>query len=802
MSRQTLDFCKGWKFHKGELTHPPKKLTSKTGTCGGASNLTEDEGFIFRLHPYMAAKMRTDNANHLYNVAKTLADDWVEVSVPHDWNAGEPYAVPEEWEDRTEAIERGYRKGGVGYYRKKFSLSEEDAGKRIVIEFDGVMRDCTVWVNGCYMGSHLSGYSGFALELSEYLFYGEEGENVILVKVDTTLREGWWAEGAGIYRPVRLIALEPVHIARHGVFVYTEKVTGESARVRAAVRVKNDRDCVGSENGLTVRTEILDAAGTVAAAQELPIQVKAMEEESVDFCLDVPAPHLWGLSDPYLYTLRTTVLFDGEEKDRAETRFGIRSVAYTANGLFVNGEQTEIKGVCLHQDFAVVGNALTPDILRYRLQRIQAMGANCIRSAHNPATHELLDLCDEMGILMMNENRRFELTRESEEDLHDLVEGTRNHPSLFVWSLENEELMPTLPNGKRLLKRLVAMVHQMDPTRPCTVAGHFACRDEEYVKIPDIAGFNYDMGDSAAMREAVPSLLTMASEDSSFASTRGEYADDEEQGYCDCYDSGSYLMKLMMRQMGLKELPVGTLGGASSPNNLVYSWNQYQKNLHLGGLFVWTAFDYRGETFPWNWPAVTSQYGAMDLCGFAKDSFWYWKSLWTKEPLVHVLPHWNWTEGQEIQVDAYSNCDEVELFLNGESQGRQAHTPGMITSWKVTYTPGELLIRAYRNGQEAANDRIETSGETACIQTELIYEGETLCLYQLRALDANGRICPTAKEAFQVRCTGGQILGTGNGNPSWHGSERTPEGQLFNGYALVIVKKQTDAVPEIEAKIF
>lgn len=786
-------FNNGWTFHRGELKHPVEKINTKTGTCGGPSNLTAEEGFVYRLHPYMAKKMRMENANSLYHVAEKLEDDFIAVQLPHDWSVLQPYVSPKEGNGTSREIERGYLEPEVGYYRKRFAIPKEAEGRRIILEFEGVMRDATVWVNGCYIGEHLSGYTGFACDISEYLFYGEEGENVVLVRADTSLNEGWWAEGAGIYRDVWLRQCESVHIRRNGIFVYSGNVSEQAADVHAKVIIEND---AFSAQDILVKQKILSPDGDVAAEAEQKLKAEGMECGELAFTFHLEEPKLWDLNRPDLYVLTTEVIRDGEILEREETSFGIRTVRYTENGLLLNGKTVEIKGVCVHQDFAGVGVALTRDLIRYRLEKIKAMGANAYRSAHHPATEALLQECDRMGILVLNENRRFECSKEGIADLTELVESSRNHPCIFMWSLENEELISTLPNGKRILKRLAAYTHKLDPTRQCTVAGHYACRDEEYVKIPDVAGFNYDMDDAEAMREKIPGLLTAASEDGSFISARGVYEDDRTKGWCDSYDSGSYMKKLMMEKMGIRELPAGTLGGASSPNDLVYSWNQYkEKAPFLGGMFVWSAFDYRGETFPWNWPAVRSQYGAMDMCGFEKDTFYYWKSLWTEEPLVHLLPHWNQKgrEGQAVQVDVYSNCPEVELFLNGRSLGRKRHIKGKITSWNVEYVPGELRAAAYESdGKQAAADVRVTAESPENIRFTGLYDGERECLIRAEITDANGTICPLAENRVTFRVEGGRIAGTGNGNPSDHEPEQSASRHAFGGLLLVIVEKDQD----------
>lgn len=790
------DFCYGWQFHMGEFSKPIPKITAKTGTCGGASNLTEEEGFIYRLHPYMAAKMRIDNGNHLYNVANHLEGEWKSVDLPHDWSTEQNYTEPEKWENKTQAMESGYLMPGIGYYRKRFFIPAESLGNRIVIEFEGITRESIVWVNGCYIQSHLSGYTGFACDITDYVFYGEEGGNVILVKAQNDIREGWWAEGAGICRPVWLYELPPVHVERHGVFVSCHNITDKSADICVETTISNEFKSPSNINDnkrkeVMIRTQILTPENKLIACDETFLCIPTLEYRTITTDLKIYDIQKWDINTPVLYTIMTDIISKGKVIDTVITPFGIRDVHYTEEGLMLNGRIVEIKGVCAHQDFAGVGNALTPDIIRYRLMKVKSMGANAWRSAHHPADEELLRACDEMGILVLNENRRFEMTPDGKADLEELIKGSRNHPCIFMWSLENEELMPTLPNGKRLLKSLVDYVHKLDPTRQCTVAGHYACRDEEYVKIPDVAGFNYDMNDAKSMREAIPGLLTIASEDGSFVSTRGIYRDDREQGFCDSYDSGSYLMKMMMAQMGMKELPIGTLGGASSPNDLSYSWNHYKKNApFLGGVFVWSAFDYRGESFPWNWPAVQSGYGAMDICGFEKDSFYYWKSVWCDEPMIHLLPHWNWKTGQEVQVDVYTNCDEVELFLNGHSLGRKNTEKGTIISWNVKYESGNLVAKGYRKNVEVVSDQKNTVGEYQKLTSKKIYEGNRDVLIQITAEDAEGNVCPQADIPFKINVENGKILGVGNGNPSAHFKFSGNICSTFNGMALIVASKE------------
>ncbi len=796
-------FNDGWMFHMGNLSQEPALITAKTGTCGGASNLTEEEGFVYRLHPHMAKAMHIDNGNHLYAVEKLLTDDWKAVKLPHDWTTEQNFTGPGEcngeskqsetvWENPTMAVERGYILPKTGYYRKVFSVSEESQGHRIFIEFEGVMRDSTVWVNGCYIGRHLSGYSAFAYDIADYLFYGKEQKNVILVKADTSCTEGWWTEGAGIYRNVWIRECEEQYIPRNGIFVYSDGITSSQAKVHIKTSVYNDHE--NNIAGLTLVQSIYKENEVISVNTE-QFSVGALKETVISSDLLIRNPKLWDLENPNLYTLETKLLNDSRVIDCETTKFGIRDISYTEEGLMLNGRRIEIKGVCVHQDFAVVGSALNEDICRYRLQKIKEMGANTYRSAHNPADNTLLSLCDEMGILVLNENRRFESSEEGIEELRELMEGSRNHPCIFMWSLENEELISTLSNGKQILRRLVKYAHRFDPTRQCTVAGHYACRDEEYVKIPDVAGFNYDMNDAKAMREAIPGLLTIASEDGSFVSGRGVYKDDRSTGVCESYDSGSYMIKIMMEKMGITELPAGTLGGASSPNDLTYSWNHYRNEAqHLNGMFIWSAFDYRGESFPWNWPAVRSQYGAMDTCGLEKDAFYYWKSIWNSSPIVHVIPHWNHVK-ENVQVDIYSNCAEVELFINDISVCRAENQTGKVISKNVTYIPGILKAVGYDSeGKVIAEDCRKTAGKPDHVNLKKIFEGKKQVMFEADVMDENNILCPTESCEIKFTVKGGKIIGCSNGSPSDHDTELTDSKKAFSGKLFMLAEKEEEVI--------
>lgn len=792
------NFNGGWMFHLGELSQVVK-FTPKTGTCGGASNLTEEEGFQYPLPKMLADFYPPEAGNQFYNVADQVEGEWESVTIPHDWKMRQPYKEPEEGNTVltgnivTEAT-MGYLPDNVGYYRKKFHMKKEYLGQRIVIDFEGTMRDSTVWVNGCYIGSHLSGYTGYEFDISEYLFYGDEGENVILVKTNSDLKEGWWAEGAGIYRDVWLTIMERLHIKRHGVFTYTKEVNNDQAVIGIETEVVNETE---TDSKAVICHRVLDERGREVASISNEISVSQNNEIEDKKELVIEKPDMWSPENPVLYSIVTEIRAGEEIVDTVTTSFGIRTIDYTEEGLFVNGKLYEIKGVCVHQDFAGVGIGMNHDIIDYRIQRLKDMGANAYRSAHHPATPYLLDACDRMGMLVMNENRRLEVNPEGIADLEELIRGSRNHPSIFMWSLENEEFITVMSVGKRLLKSLVKKAKKLDPTRYVTVAGQFAKADLNYMQIPDVAGFNYDCGEAALIREQLPGTLTIASEDSSFVSTRGVYVDDRERGIVDSYDSGGYYAKLAQdTQNGTNGVSAGTVGGAVAPGSLAYAWTHYkEKAPYLGGIFIWTGFDYRGETFPWNWPTVISNYGAMDYCGFAKDLYYYFQTCWIDTPMIYMLPHWNWKgyEGKEIQIDVYSNCDEVELWVNGKTQGRKEHKTGYITSYIVSYVPGKVEVAGYKNGEKICTDSHTTVGEPVALRLSEIHHGLETSLVKCEVIDENGDVCPTANPFIRFETETGSVTGVGNGNPACHESDILPQRHAFNGLSLAIVQMDNNS---------
>ncbi|MDO4285443.1 MAG: DUF4982 domain-containing protein [Eubacteriales bacterium] len=800
MLKRTSSFNDNWFFHLGELSQAPKTGRSKTGVCGGASNGTNEEDNYYPLPERFWAIFGTQGktaGNHCMNLAASLTDDWESICLPHDWRIRQPYTGPSSHESSAALHNLGgdCLPDGVGYYRKTFELPSEAAGQRIYLEFEGAMRHTQIWINGCYVASHFSGYSTFLTDISEYALYGDEGLNTVLVRTDTDAAEGWWGEGAGLYRDVWLTILPPLHIARDGLFLRTTALDHDQAQLTAEVELENDSD---TTQEVQIQIAFSDPDGKDAGCSECRLLVPALGKAQATLPFAIDAPRLWSPDTPELY--RAALSVTGErDSDALPQSFGLRNAVYTRDGLLLNGTLTELRGVCVHQDFAAVGTALSEDILRYRLQRIKDMGGNAYRSSHHSASRTLLRLCDEMGILVLNEIRHFDITTEAVSDLEDMIKSSRNHPCVYLYCLENEEFIEVLPQGRRILKRLLQLGKQWDDTRAFTTATQFGRGLPDYQLIADVAGYNYDDGDAQRLLDEHPQVRVMATEDASFVSTRGIYADSPEHGWCESYNGESYYAKLM-RKNGIDP---GTMGGAVSSGQLTRTYaNNRLLTPQLGGMFIWTAFDYRGETFPWNWPAVISGYGAMDFCGFEKDVFYYWKSLWTKEPMVHVLPHWTWPgkEGETIRCEAYSNCEELELFLNGVSQGRKENQIGQVIDWDVVYEPGILQIAAYRNGEIVAREIHATAGNPAAIRLEAVWHGSQNCLLKASVVDADGNFCPTACLPVTFSVTGGEIAGVGNGDPACHEPDISDTRSTFNGLALcVIARPQPDLQAEASA---
>jgi beta-galactosidase len=689
---------------------------------------------------------------------------WRTVNLPHDWAVELPFDQSADAGHGFKPVGPGFAANDVAWYRRTFELPPEDSGKRLWLEFDGVYRDAQVFVNGWIVGHHESGYSSFRYDITDVANPG--GKNVIAVKVDASKFEGWFYEGAGIYRHVWLVKTAPVAIAPDGIFVYSKfknNVPTGNAEIHIEANLINT---LTNAAEATMKCEIISPEGNSAAKFEESEKIKSAAAKTVKLAGKISSPELWSPESPKLYKLVTTVESGGKIVDRKETEFGIRTVAFDPDkGFLLNGKPYEIKGTCNHQDAAGVGSAL-PDALQYfRIARLKEMGCNAYRTSHNAPTPELLDACDRLGMLVLDENRQLGSDAANLERLKGQILRDRNHPSVFAWSLGNEEWNAQgTAEGTAVIQTMQNLSHSLDPTRPCTAAVNGSYGETGFITVLDVKGFNYNLGSIDPYRLAHTNADFIGTETASTVTTRGIYANDTVKGYVAAYD--------FITTEKSKDFPSPVTWGETAEQ----WWSFYAARQWLSGGFAWTGFDYRGEPTPYAWPCINSHFGIMDMCGFPKDNFYYYQSWWTTNIVLHLLPHWNWPgkEGQEIRVDALGNCEEVELFLNGESLGKQAMKKNSHLTWNVKYAPGILSARGFNGGKLVTETKVETTGDPAAVQltpnrSTINADGEDVSVFTVAVTDSQGRVVPVASNEIHFSLAGpGKIIGVGNGDPSCH----------------------------------
>ncbi len=730
-----------------------------------------DDGWRFALgHAHDAAQDFDHGARQFFfakagygdGPAAAEFDDrpWRRVDLPHDWAVELPFDAKSSTQYGAKAIGRGFPHNSVGWYRRELAIPAAAQGQRWALEFDGVFRDSVVWVNGHYLHHEASGYSSFRVDITDYLHFG--GRNVVAVRVDATTPEGWWYEGAGLYRHVWLTQTAPLHVDHWGSFVRAT-VEGQRADVAVDTTVRNDSKTAAS---FSLEHELRDPEGRVVARATVPARRVALDASAeVSARLRVASPRLWSLETPQLYTLTTQVKQGARVVDRYDTPFGIRSIRFDANaGFFLNGRHVKLHGTNNHQDHAGIGIALPDAMHEARLKMLKAMGVNAIRSAHHPATPELLEACDRLGILVIDGHRMMGPAPQTRDELQRMVRRDRNHPSIILWSVGNEEwAIENTALGTHLAREMQAIVNRMDPTRPATLAASSSGGPEGTAVGSQVLGFNYKaQHDIDAMHRRFPERPVVVTEEGLTHATRGVYADDPARVQVAAYDRRS---------------------GGESTATLEEAWRFNAERPFIAGLFVWTGFDYRGETTPYGWPAISSQFGMMDTTGALKDSGYYLKAAWTPEPMVHVLPHWNWPgrEGQPIDVRVYANTDEVELLLNGRSLGRQALARYAHLQWRVPYAPGSLVARGFKAGQLVASETVATTGEGAAVRlavdrARIRADGDDVALVRVSVVDREGRVVPTASQRIRFEVSGAaRLIGMGNGDPGSHEADKPAE---------------------------
>jgi beta-galactosidase len=745
--RLLMDF--GWRFHFGDANDPAKDFGFGSGRTG---NFQKTGNFL------PAGTLAFEDA------------DWRDVDLPQDWAVELPFENDPALSSKGfYPLGRTYPSTSVGWYRRVFELPAADAGKRINIEFDGSYRETMVVLNGFYIGRHSGGYDPFSFDVTDFATPGSR--NVLLVRVDATSSDGWFYEGAGIYRHVWLVKTHPVHVKQWGTFVPAQVRPGEAA---LSIRTDVNNDGKGTQNARVIST-ILDPSGNVVGkAAATTTSIPEGGEQTYKQQIVVKQPRLWSLEERNLYKLLTEVEAGGEIVDRYETPFGIRTVKFDPEkGLFLNGKSVKVKGTCNHQDHAGVGVAVPDAVQYYRIRKLQEMGCNSLRTSHNPPTPELLDACDELGMLVFDETRMMSSNPEGLSQFENLVRRDRNRPSVFMWSMGNEEGQSNTEKGLHILTAMKAVATEHDGSRPVSIAPIRAIGAGGLV-VCDVMGYNYMDPEAEAYHKSHPEHPVIGTETVSAVGTRGIYITDPAKGYVGSYD------------------PYTTTGRASAEG----WWRFCNSRPWLSGGFVWTGFDYRGEPSPNGWPNISSQYGIIDTCGFPKDTFYYYKSWWTPQPLLHVFPHWNWPgmEEKEIAVWVYSNLDKVELFHNGKSLGAKDMKKDSHLAWTVKYAPGTIEARGFKGDKPVMTAKRETTGPAAKLvmnadRQEVSADGEDVAMFAVEVQDAQGRVVPVTDNAVTFQVSGnGKLIGVGNGDPTNHESDKGTSRKAFCGLCMAVIQ--------------
>jgi beta-galactosidase len=718
-----------------------------TFALGHASDNKKDFNHATAHFTYFAKTGYGDGA-----AAKEFDDRaWRKLNLPHDWCVELPFNKMGSSSHGFNAIGRNFPENSIGWYRKKIFIPESDLGKKISVEFDGIHRNSIVWINGFYVGTELSGNNSFCYDITDYIVYG--ADNVIAVRVDATIEEGWYYEGAGIYRHVWLTKTNSLHVSRYGNFVTTE-LKNNSAVVTSRISVINETNQTAIYN--IEETIIGKDNKIISTGSKKNISLDAGKELELFLFLNINDPVLWSLENPFLHTLKTTIHKEGKIVDQYETRFGIRTVRFDAKeGFFLNGKNVKIVGTNNHQDHAGVGTAIPDALQEFRIMRLKEMGSNAIRTSHNPPTPEFLDACDRLGMLVLDENRLMGINEEHFRSVEELIKRDRNHPSIFLWSLGNEEWhIEGDIRGARIAASMQKFAKRLDSSRAFTIACSGGW-DTGIGMVTEVMGYNYLVhGDIDVHHAKFPWQSSIGTEESNTIGTRGIYETDDSK----CHLAYPTSTELIAER----------------------GWKYYNARPFLSGIFYWTGFDYRGEPHPYGWPAVTSQFGIIDLCGFPKDIFYYMKSWWSKEPVLHIASHWNreGKEGQEIPVVIFSNCDQIELFLNNKSLGKKEMPLNGHLNWNVQYKPGILMAQGFKSGKKTLISKIETSGNPLTIEliadrTTISKGGEDLSVITIRTRDTKGLWVPIAENEINFSISGpGKIIGVGNGNPSSHEPEQ------------------------------
>ena len=745
MSRILIDMDREWKFHLGDIPNQIVNSHSAVYISSKAGNVTGAGGRIWN------------------------DSDWRIVDLPHDYLAESDFS-PEN------LLSHGYRTRSNSWYRKSFILDKSMENKQLLLCFEGTAVNAEFYFNGSLMARSFSAYTETVFDISERAYFDGRA-NVLAVHINGLETEGWWYEGAGIYRHVRLYAKDKLHIAHNGIFgkPVLKQGTKNSWNVEVETTVENSNY---SPETFVVRSSIYDGEKLIAENTSPVATCDYASKTEVLQKLSVSRPTRWDVDNPKLYTLKVEIVRDGNVVDSDSTRIGFRTFSIdAAKGFFLNGRPLKIKGTCNHQDHAGVGVAVPDAVQYYRIQRLKELGTNAYRCSHNLPTKEVLDACDELGLIVMDENRRFEARNEVLEYLEIMVRRDRNHPSVIFWSLFNEEPLQNTEEGGKIFRKMRSVVEHLDDSR--LIMGAINGNMEGSGQYMDVAGINYWLGAVPAMHEKYPDRPIIGSENNSAVTTRGCYKSDRANAH-------------VLANYDEEVVPWG--------QNIRTTWKFTRENDYFAGIFIWTGFDYRGEPTPFEWPSVSSQFGIMDTCGFPKDSFYFNKACFTDKPMVHLLPHWNWKKGETVRVMAVSNCDEVELFLNGKSLGRK--TNDICTNnpeWQVEFVPGRISAKAYRGGRVVAKTEQKTAGKPYSLKIEtntlnIKNDGQDTVVVNVSVRDKKGIVVPYADNLVKFEVIGdGYVRGVGNGDPNSHELDNTPERRAYCGLCQALVTSKLGA---------
>ncbi|MDR6944010.1 beta-galactosidase GalB [Mucilaginibacter pocheonensis] len=725
---------------------------------------------------------------------------WRSLNLPHDWSIEGTFDP----KNPTTQAEGGLP-AGIGWYRKRFTIPASSTNKSVFIDFDGVYRNSEVWINGHYLGKRPNGYISFRYDLTPYLKFG--GQNVIAVRVDNADQpNSRWYTGSGIYRNVRLVTTAKTYLVNWGTFITTPHVDDKSAKIALNISVYQP----AAKGRITLETIIYDAAGKVVAQRTSPVKNSKDTVVMVSQNLQVNNPRLWSVTDPYLYKVTVKVFEDGRLADDYTMHTGIRYFNFDADkGFSLNGKPLKIWGVCMHHDQGALGAAVNTRAIERQLQILKAMGCNAIRTSHNPPAPELLDLCDRMGFLVMDEafdmwkkkKSKFDYHLDWEKwhvkDLQDQVLRDRNHPSIFAWSIGNEIREQFDSTGISIGRELVNIVKQLDKTRPVTSALSEADPKKNFIYQSgalDLVGLNYHQEVYADFQKNYPGQKFIGTENMSALATRGHY-DMPSDSIRRWPKDGKTPLK-----DGNPDFTVSAYDNVSAYWGSTHeeTWKIIKKYDFLSGLFVWTGFDYIGEPTPYLWPARSSYFGIVDLAGFPKDVYYMYQSEWTNKPVLHLLPHWNWKPGQTIDVWAYyNNADEVELYLNGRSLGtRKKNGDDLHVMWRVKYEPGALKAISRKNGRVVLTTQVNTAGQPYRIQLKadrghIKADGNDLSFVTVSVLDKNNNLVPNAGHLIKFKVEGSGILkalddGSQTNLEPFTGNEH----HVFNGFGLAVIQSK------------